>query len=49
MVNKALSYRRLLLMTLGLTYIATGMLGSLPSASLIRLAIVVVVGEVQVG
>ena len=38
MVNATFPNRRLLLMTLGLTYIATGMLGSLPSASLIRLA-----------
>ena len=38
MVNRALSHRRLLLMTLGLTYIAIGMLGVLPAASLIQLA-----------
>jgi len=38
MLNKTLSSRRLLLITLGLTYIATGMLGALPGASLIRLA-----------
>jgi fucose permease len=38
MVNIALSNRRLLLITLGLTYIAAGMLGRLPAASLIRLA-----------
>jgi MFS transporter, FHS family, Na+ dependent glucose transporter 1 len=38
MVNRALSNRRLLLMTLGLTYIAMGMLGTLPGASLIQLA-----------
>ncbi len=38
MLNRALSNRRLLLMTLGLTYIAMGMLGALPAASLIRLA-----------
>jgi len=38
MVNTTLPNRRLLLMTLGLTYIATGMLGALPAASLIRLA-----------
>ena len=34
----SLPNRRLLLMTLGLTYIAIGMLGALPGASLIRLA-----------
>ena len=38
MVNTTLPYRRLLLTTLGLTYIAIGMLGALPGASLIRLA-----------
>ena len=38
MVNATLPNRRLLLMTLGLTYIAIGMLGTLPSASLVRLA-----------
>jgi fucose permease len=38
MLNKTLSSRRLLLMTLSLTYIAFGMLGALPGASLIRLA-----------
>ena len=38
MVNTTLPNRRLLLMTLGLTYIAIGMLGALPGASLIRLA-----------
>ncbi len=38
MVNTAPLNRRLLLMTLGLTYIATGMLGTLPGASLPRLA-----------
>jgi predicted MFS family arabinose efflux permease len=38
MVNTALPNRHLLLMTLGLTYIAIGMLGALPGASLIRLA-----------
>ena len=38
MLNRALSHRRLLLMTLSLTYIALGMLGTLPEASLIRLA-----------
>ncbi len=38
MVNRTLSNRRLLLMTLGLTHIAEGMLGALPGASLIRLA-----------
>src|SRR5258708_5652567 len=38
MPNRALSNRRLLLMTLGLTYIAMGMLGALPGASLIQLA-----------
>jgi predicted MFS family arabinose efflux permease len=38
MVNTALPNRRLLLMTLGLTYIAIGILGALPGASLIRLA-----------
>jgi fucose permease len=38
MVNITLPNRRLLLMTLGLTYIAIGMLGALPGASLIRLA-----------
>jgi fucose permease len=38
MVNKALSNRRLILMTLGLAYIALGMLGALPAVSLIRLA-----------
>jgi fucose permease len=38
MLNKTLSSHRLLLITLGLTYIATGMLGALPGASLIRLA-----------
>jgi len=38
MVNRALSNHRLLLMTLGLTYIAMGMLGALPGASLIQLA-----------
>ena len=38
MVNTTLPNRRLLLLTLGLTYIAIGMLGALPGASLIRLA-----------
>ena len=38
MVNKALSHRRLILITLGLAYIALGMLGTLPAVSLIRLA-----------
>lgn len=38
MVNSTFPNRRLLLMTLGLTYIAIGMLGMLPSASLVRLA-----------
>jgi len=38
MVNTTLPHRRLLLTTLGLTYIAIGMLGALPGASLIRLA-----------
>ena len=38
MVNTTLPNRRLLLTTLGLTYIAIGMLGALPGASLIRLA-----------
>src|SRR5713226_8046095 len=38
MVNKALSHRRLILMTLGLAYIALGMLGALPAVSLIQLA-----------
>jgi len=38
MVNTTLPNRRLLLTTLGLTYIAIGMLGALPEASLIRLA-----------
>ncbi len=38
MLNTTLPNRRLLLMTLGLTYIAIGMLGALPGASLIRLA-----------
>ncbi len=37
MLNTTLPNRRLLLMTLGLTYIAIGMLGVLPGASLIRL------------
>jgi fucose permease len=38
MLNKALSNRRLILMTLGLAYIALGMLGVLPEVSLIQLA-----------
>jgi len=38
MLTRAFSHRRLLLMTLGLAYIAIGMLGTLPEASLIRLA-----------
>ncbi|HEX6479746.1 MAG TPA: MFS transporter [Ktedonobacteraceae bacterium] len=38
MVNTTFPNRRLLLLTLGLTYIAIGMLGGLPGASLIRLA-----------
>lgn len=38
MLTRALSHRRLLLITLGLTYITIGMLGTLPSASLVRLA-----------
>lgn len=38
MLSKTFSSRRLLLITLGLTYIAVGMLGVLPGASLIRLA-----------
>jgi fucose permease len=38
MVNTTLPNRRLLLTTLGLTYVAIGMLGALPGASLIRLA-----------
>src|SRR2546428_120379 len=38
MVNITLPNRRLLLTTLGLTYITIGMLGALPAASLIRLA-----------
>ena len=38
MVNTTLPNHRLLLLTLGLTYIAIGMLGALPGASLIRLA-----------
>jgi FHS family Na+ dependent glucose MFS transporter 1 len=38
MLNMTLPNRRLLLMTLGLAYIAIGMLGALPEASLIRLA-----------
>src|SRR5258708_38799840 len=38
MLTRALSHRRLLLITLGLTYITLGMLGTLPSASLIQLA-----------
>ena len=38
MVNTTLPNRRLLLTTLGLTYIAIGMRGALPGASLIRLA-----------
>src|SRR5256714_15501579 len=38
MVNTTLPNRRLLLLTLGLTYITIGMLGALPGASLIRLA-----------
>src|SRR5215469_12371787 len=38
MLNRALSHRHLVLMTLSLTYIALGMLGTLPEASLIRLA-----------
>ncbi len=38
MINTTLPNHRLLLLTLGLTYIAIGMLGALPGASLIRLA-----------
>ena len=38
MRNTTLPNRRLLLMTLGLTYVAMGMLGALPGASLIQLA-----------
>ncbi len=38
MVNITLPNRRLLLMTLGLMYIAIGILGALPGASLLRLA-----------
>jgi len=38
MLNKALSNRRLILITLGLAYIALGMLGVLPEVSLIQLA-----------
>src|SRR5260221_2063992 len=38
MLTRALSHRRLLLITLGLTYSTIGMLGTLPSASLVRLA-----------
>src|SRR5438270_12565159 len=38
MVTTTLPNRRLLLMTLGLTYITIGTLGALPGASLIRLA-----------
>lgn len=38
MVNITHNKRRLLLLTLGLTYIAIGILGSLPGASLIQLA-----------
>ena len=38
MVNTTSTHRRLLVLTLGLTYIAIGMLSALPGASLIRLA-----------
>ncbi len=38
MLKRTLSHRRLILMTLGLAYIALGMLGALPEVSLIRLA-----------
>ncbi|HEX6557513.1 MAG TPA: MFS transporter [Ktedonobacteraceae bacterium] len=38
MVNTTFPRRRLLLLTLGLTYITIGILGALPAASLIRLA-----------
>jgi fucose permease len=38
MVNTTFSNRRMLMLTLGLTYIAIGMLGTLPGASLIQLA-----------
>ncbi len=35
MLTRVLLYRRLVLMTLSLTYISLGMLGTLPEASLI--------------
>jgi MFS transporter, FHS family, L-fucose permease len=38
MLKRTLSNRRLILMTLGLAYIALGMLGALPAVSLIQLA-----------
>src|SRR6266852_1798392 len=38
MLTRVLSHRRLLLITLGLTYITIGLLGTLPSASLVQLA-----------
>ena len=38
MLTRAFSHRRLILMTLGLAYIALGMLGALPAVSLIQLA-----------